>query len=598
MPLFFAGTARDWRVWLLRVVVGAVVFAALILTVIAGLKLRRWAWDITAPARFVPDMQRNFLYGNRAINEGYLNIYENVYADREPGDYDIDYPPLRLLTFELWIADLKRDQPDLAHWESSYEFNAPLLNFNTFMEVASAVAAFLIVRRWTRTQKPWMADWQSWLRAAVAAALIWFSPGGLADGHGWASYDVWIPPFFLWAILLTSYGWWTSAGMVLGIGAMFKGQMLLVAPFFFVWPVVAGKPKQALRVLVGFTIATAAVASPFILSSEIERTGSRQIHWAAIGWIICVAVAAVVVWMTELAVLDALPTNRRRFAIGGAIALAVAMILWPLMGAGNRGRWPMLMLIGGAGLYLAATWLVNRRWRALVPLAGAAAAIFAGMAFFDNSPAWWSVGYRYGAEKFYTLVAGPNANLPALLQDRYQWRSLTETAMTIPAHIAWHWPDSPLDVTTRQFLLALYFIALASCTVIAGIHWRRGDRRFLVAASTLWLMFYCLLPQMIGRYLLFGSTVGAIAVAECLSLGFLVFFLSMVTAICTIQCMCLATSYTWAGQPNVITWQQFYAYLQATTPDIGWAVLLSTGVFLYISIRTPGSPKVTPPAMN
>ena len=160
---------------------------------ILGLRLRQWAWDSTVSVRFVGDMQRNFMYGRRAVNEGYLNVYENVFAEREPSNYDIDYPPVRLLTFSIWVRVLRLEGFNPTHWDSSYRFNAPLLYFNTFTEAASAIGAFLLVRCWTRKSSHSGLDrenWGSWIRASLAAMLIWFSPGVLVGGHAWVSYDV------------------------------------------------------------------------------------------------------------------------------------------------------------------------------------------------------------------------------------------------------------------------------------------------------------------------------------------------------------------------------------------------------------------------
>jgi hypothetical protein len=203
-----ASIAKRLLIRTARGIVAGVLAIIVFQVIIAGLSLRRWAWDFTEPVRFAGDMERNFLYGSRAATEGYFNVYENVYVERDPGDYDIDYPPLRLLTFDLWIQYLKSHHHDVSGWDSSYEFNSPLLGFNTFTETASTIAVFLIIRRWTKRIRPGkkprpgaflvsdgQSNWESWSRAGLGALLVWFTPGALADGHGWATYDVWIPPF-------------------------------------------------------------------------------------------------------------------------------------------------------------------------------------------------------------------------------------------------------------------------------------------------------------------------------------------------------------------------------------------------------------------
>jgi hypothetical protein len=579
---------------------------------LAGISARRWVWDFTGPVRFAGDMQRNFLYGSRAQTEGYLNIYENVYANRVPGDYDIDYPPLRLLTFYLWIRILNHQHIDVSEWNPSYEFNAPLLDFNTCTEAASTIAVFLIIRRWTRAPCPHAgsellpragsrgagfettSNWESWSRSAFGALLVWFSPAGMVDGHGWATYDVWIPPYFLCTILLLSCDYWLAAGIVLGIGAMFKGQMLLVAPIFLIYPLLAGQPLRALRLLAGFIILTAAVAAPFILSNEVGETGVRIVHSAAIAWIACVAIAGALPHLWRLPRVAALSKIVRRFLLAGLFELAALLALWPVVLRGNHSLWPIMFC--GVALYLAAAWFLRGRWFALLTISATAASVFASMALFASSPAWWTVGFRYGSEKFFHLIQGPNVNLAALLQWRYNWRELTDLAVTLPAHLVFHWPAQSIDLTNRQFLLALYFVGLALCSIAAAVHWRRRDTRFLVAVSTIWLMFYCLLPQMIVRYLLFGATVAAITVAESFGLGLIAFFLSLVAAIGTLQTMAHAND--WSNSPNADVWTQLVTFFNQTIPSIAWAVLMASAVFLCVSLnlkrRSPPARPETP----
>lgn len=59
----FLLTKHSWHWWALRAIVGASILIVLVTSAISGLRVRRWTWDITTPARFTADMQRNFLYG-------------------------------------------------------------------------------------------------------------------------------------------------------------------------------------------------------------------------------------------------------------------------------------------------------------------------------------------------------------------------------------------------------------------------------------------------------------------------------------------------------------------------------------------------------
>ena len=54
----------------------------------------------------------------------------------------------------------------------------------------------------------------------------------LVSAHAWPGWDSWVIPFFVYALLLVSLDWWFCAGVVLALGALCKGQQLLVAPLF------------------------------------------------------------------------------------------------------------------------------------------------------------------------------------------------------------------------------------------------------------------------------------------------------------------------------------------------------------------------------
>ena len=71
--------------------------------------------------------------------------------------------------------------------------------------------------------------------------LVWCNPLLLIDSHAWPQWDVWILPIFLFAALLASLNRWMLAGMLLGIGCMFKGQMLLAGPVLILWPLFEGR---------------------------------------------------------------------------------------------------------------------------------------------------------------------------------------------------------------------------------------------------------------------------------------------------------------------------------------------------------------------
>jgi hypothetical protein len=87
----------------------------------------------------------------------------------------------------------------------------------------------------------------------------------ILDAHGWPQWDVWLLPFYLFAALLAVKNRWFLCGFLLAIGAMFKGQLLFVTPFFVLWPLWQKRWNRALRVIAGFVSAAALITSPWVL---------------------------------------------------------------------------------------------------------------------------------------------------------------------------------------------------------------------------------------------------------------------------------------------------------------------------------------------
>src|SRR5213078_444763 len=86
--------------------------------------------------------------------------------------------------------------------------------------------------------------------------------------HGWPQWDVWILPFYLFAALAALKNRWFCCGCLLAAGAMFKGQLLFVAPLFILWPLWQTRWSAALRVIAGFAATAALVVSPWLLRTR------------------------------------------------------------------------------------------------------------------------------------------------------------------------------------------------------------------------------------------------------------------------------------------------------------------------------------------
>ena len=116
----------------------------------------------------------------------------------------------------------------------------------------------------------------------AAASVAWLEPSLILDAHAWPQWDVWCLPFFVFAALSASTGRWLRCGCLLALGAMFKGQLLIVAPFFLMWPMAGGQVRNALRALAGFSATVALVASPWLLphpAACLGVAGATAVFW-------------------------------------------------------------------------------------------------------------------------------------------------------------------------------------------------------------------------------------------------------------------------------------------------------------------------------
>ena len=110
---------------------------------------------------------------------------------------------------------------------------------------------------------------RAWICGLAAAAVVWLEPSMILDAHGWPQWDVWIVPFYLFAVLAALKNRWLACGCLLATGAMFKGQLLLVAPFFVLWPLWQKRWTCALRMLAGFAATTGFLVSPWLLRNPV-----------------------------------------------------------------------------------------------------------------------------------------------------------------------------------------------------------------------------------------------------------------------------------------------------------------------------------------
>src|SRR5204862_540587 len=104
-----------------------------------------------------------------------------------------------------------------------------------------------------------------------AALLFWFNPSVIWDDHCWPQWDVWVLPFFLFAVVAGLTEWWFLAGVLIGVGAMIKGQILLAGAGLVLWPLFQGRFGAAGKIIAGTIAGIAATGLCFVAEGELGR---------------------------------------------------------------------------------------------------------------------------------------------------------------------------------------------------------------------------------------------------------------------------------------------------------------------------------------
>lgn len=613
------GWFEAWRPWLTPWPRG-VAHAAIAIGIVAlmawglveGLALRRWTWEFTQPFRFASDINRGYEYGRRALREGFVDLYDRTYAETTAQDRrnELNYSPLRLATMTWYAWVVSDDWPEAERWQRyPYAFSAPVLNVNTAMELAAAVGMAGLVLVWVRrgaaprataagggrlaAAREMIGGFRGWASALIAAALVWFNPASLVNAHGWPLWDIWVAPFFIWAALAASLQAWVTAGLIIGVGAMFKGQQLLVAPLFPLLAVCMGRPIAALRWLAGLALGLAVSVSPWLLATPFQpvveqgaqRATTRSadlplINRSAVGW-----VASVAGLFVSLALLKALPRRAWVFAAQCVITAVAAMALIVLALTWADG-WMLALPLAAL---LALSWAARGVGTSGAVVAAAIAlALFTCVPIFGASVGWLKVGLLNGTQRWPQLYIANAYNIPALLDHQFGFNNgddLHAAVFHLPAWLGADEQGVGRPVTLKALLSSVYFTTLALCACGAARWWRRGDRRVLVAMMAPWLLLFTIMPQMHERYLLFAATLTAALVAVRWPYLLLCLLLSWLSTCMTANTMLNAMRGHVRGWPVEadVDWRTLQAWRQAVQsifPGAAYATIACSIVLL------------------
>jgi hypothetical protein len=501
-------------------------------------------------------------------------------------------------------------------FEDAYNTTEPLLRLNFACEIVSAILVFALIWLWTRRMRDPDEPDAGWLwpligfivcEAAAAgfyakfhdvkdvttliffylgaisiarmvpglapalagAMFLWFNPAVIWDAYAWPQWDVWLFPFLLGALLLASVDFWFCAGVLIAIGALLKGQLLLVSPIFLLWPLFRLQWRPMVRFAGGFLLTFAVIISPWMLPTT---------H--AIVWLVLAAVA-----MGLLAPL-AFNIKMNPLWIGGMAVLAVAIALpWT-----STAPWAVRFCVPALLALVAVAHFAPRRLAPSIYAIALACAIFLMIPLYNASSAWYAQGYRYGTEKFPdigTTQSGPGGtsytnNLPVLLARVFSWRGDANTPGTITIDFDWMRAIKlgwmlPIEMSARNFMLTIYGICLVLCGIGAAVHSKRRDSRLLACAVAPWICSFVLLTQLNNRYLVWAAGMSALLAGVGVGMTLLGV---IVTLVCWIGMIQLQYAKFSMGPELAPT-------LAPLSPHLGWMLTLAAAVYLYVAL-VPG----------
>lgn len=565
-PVDYRSTSAPPQRSIKRIFVSIVVLLASIAfaadAFVLGVALRKHTY--LSGAHYYGDVYNALRYGKLAVKYPPLLDFPETITKGVP-EYrqgKFDYPPLRMTVSYLWAQWVSDKFPQVSAWPdgNNYHLVEPLLNLNTAIELVSALFIFMLIRMWKiradDAQRPpgvAAAPFRGVVAGMMGALIFWFNPSVLANGHDWPQWDVWFFPFVLGAMLLASTECWIGVGMILAIGACFKGQVLLSLPFFVLWPLFRLNWQALVQLAGGFAIAFAGVALPFMRPTD-----------AAVRWI-CLSAGA-------LALMSPLIFRLRiHFLFLISLALIAAAVAYPWQSDASTSKKLLpVAILGIAGL----AQFVPRRvtpgiFALCLGLSG-----FLVIPLFQGKTYWYDVSFDYGSRKFMTMAVTGTHNLPSILCRYFGWGGPGDGSPLLT-----HWVPFLGDVVIRKFLQGLQLFCVALCAIGAARFSRKPDTRMLLAMVTPMLCAFVILPQLNDRYIVWAAGLSALLAGVNVGLTLIGMIISWVGWIGMNQLM---YGHAREGGYSTGTLEAWLPQLTAMQTHLGWILILAALVYLYM----------------
>lgn len=548
----------------LRILGVVILLGISVYALIVGLELRRTVWDKTMSVRFLGDVSNGYSWGMIASRVGLFVTYDAVQAGQGRNfiDQRLDYTPLRLTVVTIWANWARTNYPGDKQWRNDYDLTAPMLHFNTVCEWMAAVLAFFIIRLWivrmSDAQRGPLEEprpFRGVVPAMIGALVLWFNPAVIWDGHAWPQWDVWLVPFFLAAVLLVSLDWWFAAGACIVIGANLKGQMLLGAPILLLLPLMRLDFSALLRLISGCALAGAIIWLPWM------RPGNAAMLWLMLS-IVAAGLLQWVIWRGKT-------WSPKWIAI---LVITSILLSWPWA---SSVPWLQRLAPLGVLALIGLTAILPSRLLPSILALCIAGFVFLMIPLFSASTSWYTYGFDRASMQYSNMLAGNGLyNIPEML--RFYGNRVTSPDQRIEIY-------SGTLVTYRQLAGGIHIICLVLLAIAGAIQWRRKDSRFLITMVAPFILAYLILPQMHGRYLIWGAAMSSLLFGASFGLGLLGLIVSGIALLGMAQ-----NQYTFDRNwdPNG------YRTMLQINPHLGWVLILIALILLYVAFLPRPRPKV------